>query len=77
MEIQEIAGADFIFFKGGKDSIALEETYPWYCSFMADFYNDFFNNCFYFPRGKSYTWENCLWRHYFFITCGHIFWIEV
>ena len=52
MEIQEIAGADFIFFKGGKDSIALEETYPWYHSFMADFYNDLFNNCFYFPKGK-------------------------
>lgn len=49
----KIAGADFILFKGGKDSIALEETYPWYCSFMADFYNDFFNNCFYLSKGKS------------------------
>ena len=60
MEIQKIAGADFILFKGGKDSIALEETYPWYCSFMADFYNDFINNCFHFSKGKSCMWKNCL-----------------
>jgi len=77
MEIQKIAGADFILFKGGKDSIALEETYPWYCSFMVDFYNDFINNCFHFSKGKSYMWENCLWCYYFFIACGHFLGIEI
>ena len=50
MEIQKIACADFILFKGGKDSIALEETYPWYCSFMADFYNDLLIIASIFPK---------------------------
>ena len=54
MEIQEIAGADFIFFKGGKDSIALEKAYPWHFSFMFDFYNGLLDIGFCFCKGWPY-----------------------
>lgn len=51
MEIQEIADVDFIVFKGGKDSIALEKAYPWHCSFVVDFYNGFLDIGFCFCKG--------------------------